>query len=298
MSNIVLIIPTYGRNSLLERTLLSLSECHFPASYTKTIVIENGPKEQAEQVCKKFTNIKCEYQYTEIANKSSALNQVISSLQENTFIIFLDDDIRLSKDFLTSYAKAFEDSGDGFIYGGPLDIDYEKEPAKYYKTFLPMSAKGWKLKEGEDYKIFNIFGCNWAVSLNKLNLVGGFNPRFGPNSTTGATGQEHQVMFKLQDLGLDLCYVKEAKVWHYVPKERATIKFCLMRKYKGGISTGLLEPSKYSKTLLSFKIYKNVLSMIIYAILFSRSKFITKLFDSFHIAGIIKGLRLSKSTNA
>ena len=142
--NLVVVIPTAGRQALLHRTLASLAECRKPAIYRETIVIENGPKGEAENIVRGFdATLHTHYMYVSRGNKSYAINKVLEFL-EDCLIFFTDDDVRIDPNTLCAYATAAEGHQSGYFYGGPLAVDYESKPPVWLIQYLPNSARGWK----------------------------------------------------------------------------------------------------------------------------------------------------------
>ncbi|WP_187260551.1 glycosyltransferase [Pontibacter beigongshangensis] len=288
---IVVVIPTFGRNSLLERTLESLAKCDLPQEFHKTIIIENGPKGNAELVSAKFTNsLNIQYLYCEVANKSSALNEALKFVDDNSWVIFFDDDIRLSPPVIKAYFKAFTDYGHAFFYGGPVDVDYQRIPSKYYALHLPFSARGWEHNEGSPLLPNYLLGCNWGVSKRNLQKVGTFDSNFGPNSATGAVGQEHNMMFRLYDFGVKPKYISDAKVWHYVPKERSSLSWALKRKFKGGVSYGIQKKDNLAHTI-DTEIKRSFISLLKAILKINRTSTIYNLFNLFFLFGIRRGVK-------
>src|SRR5690606_3791775 len=58
-------------------------------------------------------------------------------------------------------------------------------------------------------------------------------------SPTGATGQETTMQRLLRERGVTPIDVREARVWHYVPRQRCSPNWALHRKYKVGLEDGL-----------------------------------------------------------
>ena len=61
-------------------------------------------------------------------------------------------------------------------------------------------------------------GLNWAAFASDLKEVGGFDPRFGPGSATGSTGQETAMQRRFLAAGLHGRDVPHAEVWHWIPR--------------------------------------------------------------------------------
>lgn len=70
MADDLVVIATAGRTELLHRTLLSLSHCRKPDSFRGVLVVENGQKADAEEICRSFaSDLSLRYEYVERANR-------------------------------------------------------------------------------------------------------------------------------------------------------------------------------------------------------------------------------------
>ena len=238
----VIIIPTAYRHDRINSTLESLTHCHKPESFNATIVVENGPKTNVEQIISRYKeNLSIRYLYVERPNKANALNEAIKQAGES-FIFFSDDDVRYSKDVLTAYASAAARRKGKEFYGGPVKIDYAKEPPpSWMHEFLPPSAKGFEVNSGSNELRRGRLplGFNWAVSSEDILSVGGFNPIFGPGSSYTSLGDETDLQARLLDSGFRGVYVPDALVWHYVPPERCNKRWLLKRAYNWGTERGV-----------------------------------------------------------
>ena len=237
--SLYVVIPTTVRPSLLDRTLLSLSQCRFPSSYRQTLVIENGPERVSEAiVTAHHPSLNTRYMYDPYANKSNALNRVLDVLDDG-LILFLDDDVSVHPDILHAYHEVAAGTEAGFYYGGPVTVDYEQEPAKWLIPYLPASARGWTIKDKTTATDICFLGCNWAAFTGDLKRIGGFDISRGPGSETGSMGEETTAQLKLYAIGIKAKFVPEAFVAHYVPKKRCTPVWVLKRLYRKGVNDGL-----------------------------------------------------------
>lgn len=236
---ISIIIPTHGRPVLLEKTLNSLADCKIPSSYNKLIVAENGSRAGAEILVSQLPDkLNAEYLFVERANKSNALNKALEKLNED-LVFFTDDDVEVSPGILTAYDRAAQEYRSGVFLGGPVNIDQEEEPPNWMKPLLPYSAKGYDLIN--DRMNSGYIGFNWAAFASDIKKLGGFNPRFGPGSPTGATGQESEMQGRMREKGMKAVDVLDAIVCHKVPKNRCNERWLKKRFYQYGISRGLNE---------------------------------------------------------
>lgn len=240
----VVLIPTHGRPTLLERTIDSVLACHPPADReVRLIVVENGGRQGAEALlARKGTWLKPEYRYHERPNKSEALNSVLRELDE-VLIVFFDDDVRMVPEILQHYARAAGQRRGGKFFGGGVKIDYEDEqpPPPWLLRHLPTSATGWHPPPDPKATIGSklaFLGFNWAAFSSDLKAAGGFDARFGPGGLSGGTGQERAMQTALRERGVGSEYVHDAVVWHFVPASRSSPDFALQRSYRHAITVG------------------------------------------------------------
>ena len=234
----VVVIPTHGRSVLLKRTLDSLEQCQIPGSFEGLFLVENGSREGAEALADELPGrLNARYMHVELGNKSHALNRALAEIEEQSFIVFLDDDVRVHPDAFLAYARAGEEYGRGFFFGGPVQVDREERPAEWLEPLLPYSAKGYDLvhdRMGGEY-----LGFNWAAFAGDLKALGGFNPQVGPGSPSGASGQETEMQMRMQVEGMEGVDVPQALVWHYVPESRCNPQWVLRHSFRNGMQSGL-----------------------------------------------------------
>lgn len=257
--DLIAVIATAGRPELLRRTLTSLAECQKPDIYRETVVVENGPKAGSEEVVRLYhSSLKARYVYVPLANKSHALNTVLEMVGD-CLIFFTDDDVRMHPGTLCAYAETAAGFKGEQFYGGPTDVDYEREPPEWLKAYLPPSARGWRLDEKfREEPVFlllrerpQFLGCNWAAFVSDLRNAGGFDERIGPGSATGSTGQEIDMQTRLWKRGVRAVYVPKAMVSHYVPVQRCSPKWAARRAYRNGIHRGIRDVSRLT-TIMGF----------------------------------------------
>lgn len=304
-TSIVILIPTHNRASLLERTLNSVLECT-PISDRKVrlIVIENGGQFGAQEIVNSKTSswIKLEYRFYKLGNKSGALNSVIDTL-DNSFIIFLDDDIRVEPSLLIHYSNASLKESGGKFYGGSTAVDYEEKPQEWLLPYLPTSAKGWSPDSFLPiYKDLCFLGFNWAAFSDDIKKAGCFNTLVGPGGTTGGTGQEHDMQKALLSHGVTPVYIKEAIVWHYVPKSRCSPKWILDRTFRNAISNGLQNTTINSQRMLAGipiwlikEIIKSGLSVVKSRFHFNEKERFIAMHNFIRNLGTMRGIRIKSA---
>ena len=297
----LIVIPTYKRCDLLDRTLQSLAECHLPLNLEKVIVAENGAKSGADLVVKKYADrLPLTYQFTEKPNKSNALNELLRKTG-NEFIIFFDDDVRVHPDILLNYAKEVGDRTNGFFLCGKVSVDYEEKPPAWLLDYLPLCVQGWHLNE-EKCKMEepNGLGANWGAFAIDMIEAGGFDERRGPGS--GSTGQEADMMERLMNRNIVGYYLPTCKIWHFVPKSRCSPEWFLSRTYQWGVGIGI-KNARVSFPVRAKRILVRMIKLLGIRILIG---LIGKLLDprrrfhyeylKYRYSGILRGLKGAKAS--
>ena len=106
---ISVIIPTLNRKNDLEKTLISISKCdNLPF---EVIIIDQSDNEETKDFCDSFEKLNIRYFYTDIKSSALARNIWIDNLDKDcNFVLFLDDDVLLEKDFFNELEKFFLDN--------------------------------------------------------------------------------------------------------------------------------------------------------------------------------------------
>lgn len=235
-------IATHGRPEFLHDTLESIRRANRPKTFCGVLVIENGRKSGARDIVDQFAqDLDCQYQYVQRANKSLALN--CGLLQCNSdHILFLDDDVLVSPNTLSSHAEAANHFPPSVFFGGPTEAIFEEQPSCEWHPFMTASTLGWTAGQNDHYLRWQsrFLGFNWSVSREKLQIIGGFDPRYGPGSDLGATGQESNAQRRLRQIGCKPYYLASAEVRHRVSKKQLEPEWILERRKRSGRELGLM----------------------------------------------------------
>ena len=100
------LIATYDRDTLLERTLRTLAAAERPDGFESIYVVENGPPGGAEGICRRMAaELPIRFHHIEQSGKSRANQWAIEQIRTG-FVIFFDDDVRVDPRTLVAYAAA------------------------------------------------------------------------------------------------------------------------------------------------------------------------------------------------
>jgi glycosyltransferase involved in cell wall biosynthesis len=226
--SLTVLIPTPGRPRLLERTLAPVARCTLPDGYEELVVIENGSMAGAKELVEDLPKeLNARYMHRGRGNKSYALNEALQTITGG-LVVFFDDDVRVHKNTLKAYAHVAVENGTGKFFGGPVRIDWEEKPPDWMMSLYPYSVRGYDAAEMKAVDMY--LGFNWAAFADDLKRLGGFDPKFGPGSPAGATGQEGDMQARMRTDGMTGLDVPGAIVSHYVPRDRKSIPWLIKRR--------------------------------------------------------------------
>lgn len=237
-------IAAAGRPQLLRRTLESIGTCRKPASFVRTIVIENGPRCGIEPIVRELSGHQpVQYLYSEAPNKSRALNLGLAHT-DGGLIVFTDDDVRVHNVWLTAYAAANEGANDGRFFGGPVHVDAEHGlPPVWMRHYYPATlVEPWELPHDDKPATIpdqTFMGPNWAAFGHEIVACGGFDEKLGPRPDQ-SVGEETEIQRQLAARGSRPIYVPEAIAWHYLHEDYLRPEWLLKRTYRHGLAWGIL----------------------------------------------------------
>jgi len=250
-----IIIPTCNRADQLFRCLNSLVALDFACVDYEIIVIDNGSKDNTNEVVSGYVNEHpkhiIRYFYDNIPGLLTGRHRGAKEAKSE-ILVFVDDDIHADKGWLTAIVDTFNRFPDVHLVGGKCLPKYETEPPTWLKYFwysLPDGAKvlgDLSLCDfGEIEKEVHptwVFGLNFSIRKKSLYELGGFHPDcisplFQHFQGDGETG----LSLKALKNGFKSFYNPKVLVYHEVPVERMTLGYFDKRYFYQGICNSYTE---------------------------------------------------------
>jgi hypothetical protein len=183
-----------------------------------------------------MSQLPVEYQFVEQAGSGRARQHALDQIGEG-FVLFLDDDGRVSPGLLVEYEQAVLREGEHAFYGGPIAAECEQEPPTWLRRYLPPSVTGWDSNHNWPW----FLGANYGAFAQAIQAVGGMSLSLGPGAlqpgtATNPTGLETELQMRLSAAGYRQVYVPEAMVWHFVEAASCTPEWALHRRYRNAMS--------------------------------------------------------------
>src|SRR5713226_8363476 len=178
--DISLIICTRNRCQQLVRCLDTVGRIEFKRPW-ELIIVDNGSVDETAAVVNEFTAkalVSTTYVLESKPGKSNALNTALG-IARGKILAFTDDDCYPAPDFLDRVWAAFEDGSVGYITGRIMLHDPTDERMTVNESSTPLTFPGRSfIPTGA------VSGANMAFRREVLLDIGGFDPFFGPGSSS------------------------------------------------------------------------------------------------------------------
>ena len=240
------IISTRNRADLLADTLKSLKDQALSQTDFEIIVVDNGSTDSTPEICDHYHTLFDNFSYFYDDRPGLHIGRAVGMQNaRGDVLVYTDDDIIASQDWLKNISKAFEDE-DLALLGGRILPKYEVEPPDWVENLWTKNTWGKMLYHyslidlGENDKQippYFVFGCNYSIRKAVIIRLGGFNPDALPDDLLRYRGDgETGLSEKIDGAKLKTLYKPDVCVWHRIPANRLTLEYIYKRAFNQGIS--------------------------------------------------------------
>jgi glycosyltransferase involved in cell wall biosynthesis len=242
MLRLSLIIATYNRSASLIRALESVAQQNAPASEWECVVINNNSTDDTQERFAEFVAAHPDLNMrmvTELRQGLSfARNRGIRE-SEAEYIAIIDDDERISPDFITSYISLFDSTPDAVAAGGPIVAEYPSGRPRWMSHFTERPVAntmyfGDKVREFPEGRIPG--GGNMAIRRSAVRRYGVFDTSLGYVGESLVGGEESDLFERLRIAEAKYYYVPTAVMYHIIPPEKLTANYLSRLSYNIGVS--------------------------------------------------------------
>lgn len=228
--NISVIICTWNNARRLEITFESLMKCVVPDGVRwEVVVVNNNCTDDTDCVVKQYADqLPIVYVQEPQKGLSRAKNAGLAKATGD-LVIFTDDDVRVCKEWLEIYWKAFVRQPQGYFWGGPVKSEFEDPnvPQELLALVKDYSIVGFSQAfEGEpSLPGIRFISANWTCPRKMLDQIGPFDTSLGLNAVSGKVilGEETDVMNRLIAAGYKRWYLPQALIHHFVPRSKTSL---------------------------------------------------------------------------
>ena len=242
MLRLSLIVATYNRSASLIRALESVAQQNAPVSEWECVVINNNSSDDTQERFAEFAAAHPDLNMrmvTELRQGLSfARNRGIRE-SEAEYIAIIDDDERISPDFITSYISLFDSTPDAVAAGGPIVAEYPSGRPRWMSHFTERPVAntmyfGDKVREFPEGRIPG--GGNMALRRSAVRRYGVFDTSLGYVGESLIGGEESDLFERLRIAEAKYYYVPTAVMYHIIPPEKLTQKYLSRLSYNVGVS--------------------------------------------------------------
>jgi len=249
---ITVAICTWNRCESLRQTLQEMCSLEIPAGVEwELIVVDNNSTDDTRQVVESFTaRLPVRYVFEPNQGLSYARNRAVSEAK-GEYILWTDDDVLVSHNWLEAYMCAFQRYPDGAFFGGPVEAWFEGQPPEWLVRTLHAVGSAYALRNlGRDERELGgrsddfPYGANYALSMRWQKRYQ-YDVALGVKGNARVLGEETDLLQQIvRDAGKGY-WVPDAVVRHWIPKHRQTTGY-LWRYYFGGGRTEFLRSEPLS----------------------------------------------------
>jgi len=246
------LIATYNRSALLDRTLHSIARLAVPGRSWEAIVVDNNSRDDTKQVvechARRFP-VPLRYVLETHQGRSSALNAGLA-LARGAIVAMTDDDVQVADGWLAAACGALVEREDPMIRyaGGPVEPMWEAPPPSWLDlTRGDLWGTIAIQNHGVEPFVYETarrvpLGANMAADRDLFREVGGFRADLGRAAGLTPLGQEvPECLMRVRAAGYRGMYVPGMRVRHHVPTARLTRRYFRRWWYGKGISRAALE---------------------------------------------------------
>jgi glycosyltransferase involved in cell wall biosynthesis len=225
-------ICTYNRSESLRRTLDSLAgQNNINFNTIEVLVVDNNCTDGTTSVVDTFRGRLPVRRVTENRQGlAHARNRAVAEFRGD-FLLFTDDDVRLSLGWLAAYQDAIQRFPGAGYFGGRILPDWgQGRPRWIGLEPLPLidGVLVW-FDHGVETREFSAtdpppFGANFAVKRDLFEKVGLFRTDLGTGGMGLGRGEETEFLMRARSCGGNGVYVGEALCFHHYDPQRLRIR--------------------------------------------------------------------------
>jgi glycosyltransferase involved in cell wall biosynthesis len=229
-----IIIPTYNRSAMIEKTILSFLNQTLEEDQYEIIVCDNNSSDDTKKVVNNIIEAypkRVRYlfearQGVHYARNTSAKNAT------GDILYFTDDDMLAEKKLLEELLKLFKlDTEIGAATGLVLPL-FDELPPLWVKRYLHNSWLSLTDKERQEKIIisksdFGVYSCHQAIKKDVFFRAGGFNPENTQGVWVG--DGETGLNIKIKELGYLFGYTSLSVTRHMIPQSRTNLPYLIKR---------------------------------------------------------------------
>ncbi len=241
-------ICTWNRSGLLRRTLEQMCRLVVPPDVEwELILVDNNSTDDTRQVVAEFINrLPIRYVFEPKQGLSHARNRAVQEAQ-GEYILWTDDDVLVDEEWMQAYVEGFRKYPEAAFFGGPVEAWFEGEPPEWLIRTLSLVEHAFAIRHLGDEECALPRGEDGLPYGANYCLRSDWQKRFVYDTVLGVAGkmrklgEETVLLREVVSAGGEGRWLPRARVRHWIPQSRQTLKFLRQYYFGGGRTSCLLE---------------------------------------------------------
>ncbi|MCF7980674.1 MAG: glycosyltransferase [Pseudomonadales bacterium] len=234
---ITLMFSSHNGADTLPVMLEALKKVSWPLDQLKIVAIDNASTDETSAILEKYSHdLPLHPVYCETRGKNKALNSALH-LIEGELVVFTDDDVIPSANWLDELVDAASKYPHADIFGGAIGPAWPYEPPNWIIQNVPLglvySLTNPSLESGEIDPGF-VWGPNMMCRANLFRDGNRFNESYGPSSGHYVMGSETEFTIRMSNRGCKCWFVPTAIVKHIIRSKQLKRQWILNRSIRYG----------------------------------------------------------------
>ena len=247
------VIPTYNRKGLLQKTLESFAAAEVPDHLDVSLIVcDNNSTDGTPEVAREAaasSPLPVRYVLATGQGSSSARNAGVLA-GTSDLIGFVDDDEEVEPDWLMVIAREFADPSIDFI-GGPYLPNWVQPAPDWLPPGFHSVIGAIPPKPRESFATFpgNLMGGNAVLRRSVFDRVGLYATHLGRSNKGLLSDEDAEFLRRMRSAGFHGMYVPDLCIRHYIAPERLTRNYHRRWVYWRAASIGVQDRTEPDPTL-------------------------------------------------
>ncbi|MBL4780848.1 MAG: glycosyltransferase [Porticoccaceae bacterium] len=234
-----IIICTYNRDKIIIDSITSFYSMRYSEAIEfELIIVDNNSSDNTRSVVQELSaqHDTLLYVFEPIQGLSQARNRGIQEAKGN-IIVFVDDDVYFSNNWLTDIIAAFDEPSVECVGGNIIPVFDAGKPEWLENPSLAIFGSTNFGSESRRLRLpDHPFGGNMAFRRSVFDVIGVFDTALGRKKDSLLSSEETELFYRIQKNNIPVWFTPNATIYHRIPNERAQKDWIYKRYYWQGIS--------------------------------------------------------------
>lgn len=201
------------------------------------LVLDQKNSSKVKNFCENNSNNKIKFIYHKIKpNGVSEVRNYLMKIVETKYLLFTEPDGQCDPLWVYNYLDTFKRTNASLV-GGRIEPKWLKKPlfickSRFVREFYSLLELG-----NREFRIRKVIGANFGMNVSKIKDANlDFALHLGRKNGHLLGGEETEMAFKANKLGLKVIYNGKILLTHIIPKNRINYKWIWKRSFYGGLS--------------------------------------------------------------